>query len=591
MIEWSVILERPDSPDLLLFKLGSECIAGVFEYTGDGFDIGFSLTSLDYGYFFEVTVSSPEFTTSCFISLQASYRGMIPYSFNGEVAATEVFRQSPHDIDAWLPKGISLQAVPLVALMGENCITGAFSNSPAFYDNSTSQSFYPGERYVKLSSGDRGLPPGYEEMDLQKPIQAYNGAKGQRFSPGKIEKRYHVVSPGNNHVFSGVIFSVQGTGLSFLREETNLMIAASFSRKKYSGIFGALSFSTSYMNLRTNETGNSRYWVVPSVEYANTQYCRDAFWIATMFDDYYDSQCLMHELCTVNSYAEYALYIPLWAFRSRGKNTEAGMEKLQAYVSLIESRVQDGWYQSYDENDGRHDFQYWADQIAFEPYDSTAYNQGLLALALASARALGLSTDTDPEEAARNYRSLFDSRRGWIGTSRYKNHILGPDPLVPDLLSTVWFGIPLLPSDVVIAHCESLERIALTPFGYKIFCTGDGSYLSAEDYDIPGYVSQANRGGYMDGDYLKGGSWFLYDCLALLTGAVHGFPGALECLLRRIKLDFTAGGTTFEYIDTKQGAFHKPNMGWNIAVYALTTKLVRDGKIATEFLTSIEMAI
>jgi hypothetical protein len=80
-----------------------------------------------------------------------------------------------------------------------------------------------------------------------------------------------------------------------------------------------------------------------------------------------------------------------------------------------------------------------------------------------------------------------------------------------------------------------------------------------------------------DGQYFKGGSYFLYDNLFLIDAYLHGIKEAEEELIWRISLDFKIGATTYECLNTITGEPWKPNMGWNVAVYSIWRQLVDDG--------------
>jgi hypothetical protein len=122
-----------------------------------------------------------------------------------------------------------------------------------------------------------------------------------------------------------------------------------------------------------------------------------------------------------------------------------------------------------------------------------------------------------------------------------------------------------------------MVRYSKTPYGFKIVATPTGEYLPAEQYDIRGYVSQVNREKMPDGRYFRGGSYFLYDNLFLIDAYLHNVAGAGEQLTWRIGLDFGIGNTTYECLNTKTGEPWKPNMGWNVAIYAIWRDLVDRG--------------
>ena len=258
--------------------------------------------------------------------------------------------------------------------------------------------------------------------------------------------------------------------------------------------------------LRKNETGKINYWVVPSVEYANTQYCRDAFWISMILPVDIAAECLKSELDSVNHYAEYPLFTILWAYRAKMQKGTIDLSKVQQYVDAVERHAKGGYFYSFDKNDGRLDFQYWGDLIAFDKDDVITYNQGLFVLALNAAQEMGLKIKTDPAKAKQLYQNLYNAKTGFYPISKKKNTIVGPDPLLPDLLSQIYFNRSLLPTDRVLSHYNFLVTHLRTPFGFKSLAQQNGAYLTNEQYDVSNYVSQANKSSLSDGQYLKGGS-------------------------------------------------------------------------------------
>lgn len=514
-----------------------------------------------------------------FLSLKAHYDPdrYQPFNYNGVVDSAEVFRQSPHDINAWIVNTIAMQAVPVAALKSPDGFEVAVSDAPFRYDNFTTQAFYPLQAVLSLNSGDNADTPGLQPDTSQELNMDYNADKTQKFSPGSVIAHYHKIEAGLDHEFSGIIFHSSATDYKGLRKDISLRAADHFSHGKYSDYFGALSFTSAYYNLRTNDSGKSKYWVVPAVEYGNTQYGRDAFWISTILPAEYASECIKSELAEVNHFAEYPLFAIIWAYRAIHEGFEIDKGLIQRYVDAIEKRAQQNSYYSYWEGDGRLDFQYWGDVIAFEKDDVIAYNQGLFALAIEMADQLGLQVQSDPDAAATIYQEMFNEAYGFVPVSRQKL-ILSPDALVPDLLAQLYLDRKLLPTAMVQSHFDRMVNHAKTSYGFKIVSSPDGSYLPASMYDVPGYQSQVNREQIPDGSYFRGGSYFLYDNLFLIDAYLHGIEEAEDLLLWRVGLDFEAGATTFETLNTKTGEPWKPNMGWNVAIYSFWRQLVDSGK-------------
>ncbi|MBL7858600.1 MAG: hypothetical protein JNM57_13000 [Cyclobacteriaceae bacterium] len=576
--EWSLVLHQRGKAEIEVVQLPVDFSKSFSANRKiDGIEIDFSLTPTENYSVFKATASKVSGPAEVYLALRCHYTNQEPYNFNGRVDSSEIFRQSPHDVNAWISEQIAKQAVPVIALKSDSGFVVALNGSPALYNNFTSQAFYVDQNRLELSSGDNGKTPGLKPDTVKQLDIEYNTDKTQVMAPGRILAYYHPIDSTKTHVFEGILFRSKAANLNGLRKDVNQLAAHHFSAGKYNDYFGALAFTTAYMNLRVNETGKSKYWVVPSVEYGNTQYGRDAFWISTMLAPADAAECMRNELDVVNEYAEYPLFAMLWAYRSYRENGAIDTAKIQAYVDAIETRARNNYFYSYLERDGRLDFQYWGDVIAFEKDDVIAYNQGLFALALTAARELGLTIRSNPEKALRQYQNMYNAKEGFYPISKKKN-ILGPDPLIPDLLAQLYFNRKLLDSETVKSHFNRMVKYSKTSYGYKVVATPDGEYLPSAAYDIPNYVSQVNREHMPDGRYFKGGSYFLYDNLFLIDAWLHGIKEAEDELIWRTSLDFTIGNTTYECLNTKTGEPWKPNMGWNVAVYSIWRKLVDEGK-------------
>ncbi|ANQ52012.1 hypothetical protein MY04_4677 [Flammeovirga sp. MY04] len=513
----------------------------------------------------------------------------IPYNFNGVVDSSEMYRQSPHDVNAWIVKTIPMQAVPMIGYRVDNQFNVAISNTPAFFENYTSQEFDLEEGILSLKGGDDGRSPGMQPDRSDVLDMDYNAEKTQIFTPGKVQSHYHEIGKNKPHDFEGFYFTCEATDRNDLRKSI-IIRTGEFLSGKQTDFFGSLGLATAMMNLRANDSQKSDYWVIPAVEYANTQYGRDAFWIASMLPSKYAAECLKSELKEVNHFAEYPLFAIIWAYRSIQEGNKVALNQVQAYVDAIEERAKDSKYYSYYEGDGRLDFQYWGDVMAFEKDDIITYNQGLFALAITLAEELDLKITSNPAKATIHYQQLFDEDLGYFPLSEKKD-VLGPDPLVPDLLSQIYHQKKLLKSDHVKKHYDRMVTYSKTNFGFKIVATPTGEYLPAEMYDIPGYISQVNRENMPDGRYFRGGSYFLYDNLFLMDAYLHGVEGAEDMLKWRIGLDFKIGSTTYECLNTKTGEPWKPNMGWNVAIYAFWRKLIDEGKADKSLLEYVDQIV
>ncbi len=588
---WTLTLNQPNKPSQEVVVLPEDLKAGfTFSKVVDGVTINVVTKAKDnYVALTAEAIAVNGTTAQCFLALKANYTNANPWNYDGEIKRSEVYRQSPHDVNAWITDSLAKQALPIIALKNDTGFSIAVSNSPVYYDNFTTQQFDVAKNELILTAGDNGLTPGMQPATMK--MGAYNAEKGQLFTPGTVKPYYHTVSENKKHVFECLIISSKATDLNNFRKDIVLSISDHWSGGKYTDYMGALAFTVPYMNLRKNDSKKSSYWVIPSVEYSNTQYCRDAFWISTMLADSMSAQCLTSELDSVNHYAEYPLYIPIWAYRSQLKGIKVDLAKVQKYVDTIETHVKNGYYYSYDDNDGRKDFQYWNDCVAFDTTDVISYNQGLLAVSLMAAKELKLAFKTSPDLAIKNYKGLYNEKLGFYPLSMKKDFILSSDPVVGDLLSQIYFNKPLLPIENLQRHYESITKKSKTAYGYKIVADTAGNYLPRQAYDFGTYISQINRENMPEGKYQHGGSWTLYDMLFLMDSYMQGIQGAEEEIVWRGTLDFKLGATSYECINTKTGIPWKPNMGWNSAIYFFWRKLVDENRAGDKLFKSVDAAV
>jgi hypothetical protein len=227
----------------------------------------------------------------------------------------------------------------------------------------------------------------------------------------------------------------------------------------------------------------------------------------------------------------------------------------------------------------------WEDAFILPGPDVLAYTQGLAAVALEAARRLGLGVpEGEVHRAIVAYQRLArpwparwirgqlrgpiagasgtgsnptrapeltaDRPDTWISAPPrpapgvpvylpFSAHLPYRDPsvLTGDFLSTWLFGRHLLDRAVVQG---TLASLCGSPFGYRTLCPEDGSYLPASDFSLP----------RQPGDGQNGGSWLLYDGLALGAGALQGVSGALPALQRRLGIELTPHPILHEYVQT-----------------------------------------
>jgi hypothetical protein len=240
---------------------------------------------------YSVDVSSKNTSSDCFISLSKNYSGKeTPYCFNGQVKESTIFRQSPHEPADHEMTGLVMQALPMIALKNGKNYEIVVSNSPVFYDNYTTQIFDIRRKLVSLTSGDNGTV--FNEKGKAVSIDSLKRRGTKKYV---VEPHFFKVDSNNSHRMDGVFILSSAQEIGKVREHVNEIIAKHWSGGKITDLLGSTVFSTSYMNLRVNETGVSKYWVIPAAEYANKQYTRDAFWISMVLPDDFSLSCYENE--------------------------------------------------------------------------------------------------------------------------------------------------------------------------------------------------------------------------------------------------------------------------------------------------------
>ncbi len=562
-VRWTIELHQPNKEVVEIGQVAiSDQIPVYFEKTVDDILVEVTVENRQDLLAFKAKASSI-MDKKCFLSLKANYQNGTAYSYNGLEESSKIFRQSPHDPANHVFPQLVKQAIPMVAINDGESFLVAVSNTPALYDNYTTQVFGNEQQVVSITSGDNGNPGGSDSSRVL------------------VEPYYHHIGKEEPHIFDGIIFESQATDLNNLRKDVLISIAQRWGNN-ITDRFGATAFGGNYMLVRKNETGNSNYWVVPAIEYANKQYSRDAFWQSMVLPTEFSRECYKNEAVAQSQGAERPLFCMIWAYRTKLEGGEPDMEAAQKTLDYIGKHTKNGWYYSSNEKN-RQDFQSWYDLIAFDEDDVISYNQGLLVVALMSAEALGLKPSVSPLQAEKNYQSLFDKEKGYFPLSR-KKALLAVDPLVGDLLSQLYFQKPLLSDESVISHFNHIVEKAKTPYGYKVTCSPDGSFAPVELYETKDHKLKWDDPGH----YQWGGSWYLYDMLFLIDSYLHQAPNALEEIKWRGSLDFKIGGTYFEYTHTVTGKPDKPNQGWDAAAYAIWRRLMERGLANSSFFDEID---
>ncbi|MEJ7589813.1 MAG: hypothetical protein WKI04_19855 [Ferruginibacter sp.] len=148
---WSLMVHQSGKEAVEIVQLPAD-LSKPFSYAKDenGIHISFSLEPKDNYTVFKAVATKENGQANLYFSLRNLYTNQLPYNFDGEVKAPEIYRQSRHDVNAWVVKGIAEQAVPVIALKYDGGFEVALNGTPALYNNFTSQAFYTGQKIVEL---------------------------------------------------------------------------------------------------------------------------------------------------------------------------------------------------------------------------------------------------------------------------------------------------------------------------------------------------------------------------------------------------------------------------------------------------------
>ncbi len=252
--------------------------------------------------------------------------------------------------------------------------------------------------------------------------------------------------------------------------------------------------------------------------------------------------------------------------RAGVKLDQAPIERASAF--LVNRKVgADGRAQA-----GPGNYTWWLDTLLLGKRDTVAYTQGVTAVALRALAELGMKLPPgllDKAEAA--YAGLYRPDLGTM-TMAGGSELLDVSCLVGEHLSMRLFKRPLV-SDEVVANTLSTFSKARFPdgtfLGFRVATQLDGSFMPEEWF--------APAPDNWPGHYHNGGSWLLYDAIALHTGMAHGVDNTPELFRARLAAETRYTATLHEYIATDPDSYdfgHVPfawrtGYAWNSYVATL----------------------
>jgi len=312
-----------------------------------------------------------------------------------------------------------------------------------------------------------------------------------------------------------------------------------------------------------NIVDRSNGFIRPSPLYHDGQWLRDSFWATggsndsslkkAAFDRFasqlQDGQAPTRLIPYSNRFVmnddESTLLFVIWAYRDRQILGSAYDQALARAWTWVRSHVADGQYWSPPGN-----LRSWHDALVFPGWDVISYNQGLYVAAAHAAAALGLPvSEKELRDAEEGYRRLFRSDLQYLPVSRnLPYHDISA--LIGEALLRILFDRSALYDEQVIA---TVSRHPGSDVGFLVLSKPDGNYLPYDAFDPP-----------LDyGDYQNGGSWFLYDFLALLLARNAGWSQADRYMDWRLNVELTRG-SLHEYLMTQPIPVElRPDYAWN----------------------------
>ena len=321
--------------------------------------------------------------------------------------------------------------------------------------------------------------------------------------------------------------------------------------------------------------------VHPSKAYAGV-WLRDSFWtLAALGDRRLSARALAHfvdaqrpdgQMPTQFSYFvekpiyrsdESTLLFLIWSYwQVKAGGARPPRQALDRALRYTRAHARDGWYRS-----SAGSYADWFDSFRLPAPDTLSYTQGLYAVALQAAAALGLPVSaTERAGAIAGYRALADPRAGYLRFSRTLAYhdISG---LTGEYLSLWLFHRPLLPDAVVQRTIETQPGFR---GGFKIVVDAHGRFLPPRAFTVH----------LIPGDYQNGASWLLYDYLALATGYLHHLRGMADRMRARLVAEFGAGLTFHEYLNTNPRAAdyerepaYRDGFAWDTFVTAINAAI------------------
>ncbi len=349
------------------------------------------------------------------------------------------------------------------------------------------------------------------------------------------------------------------------------------------------------------------HWVIPSSTYSSYMFCRDSYWILSALRNKYLSEiCVAQfredqrsnpngQVATAvladgsrpylrDRDEESTLIYILHNYLSHTMGNEIERESIDRAYEFIQSHVKNGRYVTIGETreqivPGREceigAYHYWAD--TFRPAGESrcepcviAYNQGLYCVVLECLLRMNFDISSQTLTLARQaYANMVNTEDGIALPQREGSSIVDVSSLVGEALSLYLFDRPLLTSERVKATLKTFSKVYYPDksfLGFRIISDYYGDCRPDKEFIHPSIN--------YPGLYHNGGSWLLYDALALYAAARHNVKEANELFVARMQSETRYSFESHEYLSTNKANLGQPELsraiyGWNSFVARL----------------------
>lgn len=374
---------------------------------------------------------------------------------------------------------------------------------------------------------------------------------------------------------------------------------ALFTDEKTPSFLSSFSRRMDFLNkLCIRENG---CWIVPSNAYRDS-YTRDSFWILAASGE---TQAITNTIDQMSAFSSPEGQIPtaitknkqgeIVPFYNDDESTlffiltnyllhkeGHAVDKtrlLKAFAYSQKKNVVDGQFttcgNASDEAE-KGAYHYWADTLLCEKKSVISYNQGLFCVALEGLEQMGIPVDARLKaQALKTYQNIHDRENPSIIVQSNTEDDLDISALMPEALSLYFFDKSLLGQEKVIGTVNALYEKAMAHFddgrflGFRTLVLPNGNYVEKERFL---HAESTNS----PGSYHNGGSWMLYDMLALYAAARHNDKRSPAMMTERIHTEQEHLPLfSYEFIRTTEGNMgatsDRAYYGWNTFVAKLLT--------------------